>query len=82
MINVLFFASIRETLGVERTEVTCDEACSVADVVLLLRQRGDVWDDVLNNADLLCSVNQELVALDTKLNDGDELGLFPPVTGG
>ncbi len=82
MINVLFFASIRETLGVERTEVTRDDACSVADVVLSLRQRGDVWDDVLNNADLLCSVNQELVAMDAPLNDGDELGLFPPVTGG
>ncbi len=82
MINVLFFASIRETLGVERTEVTCDKACSVADVVLSLRQRGDIWNDVLNNTDLLCSVNQELVAMDVVLRDGDELGLFPPVTGG
>ncbi|WP_261844199.1 MoaD/ThiS family protein [Aliamphritea ceti] len=82
MINVLFFASIRETLGLERTEVACGEACSVADVVLSLRQRGDVWNDILGNADLLCSVNQELVAMDAQLSDGDELGLFPPVTGG
>ncbi len=28
------------------------------------------------------AVNQEMAAADSTLNDGDEVGFFPPVTGG
>lgn len=82
MIDVLFFASIREALGVEKTQLDAEGLATVADVVEKLRSNGPQWADALSGGDLLCSVNQELVSLDAALQDGDELGLFPPVTGG
>jgi molybdopterin synthase sulfur carrier subunit len=34
------------------------------------------------SANLRCAVNQQMVALDSPLGDGDEVAFFPPVTGG
>jgi len=30
----------------------------------------------------MCARNQELCGLDQRLQDGDEIAFFPPVTGG
>ncbi|MEH6578909.1 MAG: MoaD/ThiS family protein [Amphritea sp.] len=81
MVNVLYFAAIRETLGLGNSSHELAAACSVEQFVVTLRSQGDVWDKALGGQ-LLCSINQEMVSAGTLLNDGDELALFPPVTGG
>ena len=81
MINVLFFASLRENLGTSGSEIPFKEGITVASVVTELGRQGDSWTEVLSGQ-LLCSVNQEMVNMDAVLNDGDEVALFPPVTGG
>jgi molybdopterin synthase sulfur carrier subunit len=84
MIDVLFFASIREQLGKRELSLTLAGADST---VSSLRQQiidvqGGSWSDVLCADNVVIAVNQEVVDDQYVLSDGDELAFFPPVTGG
>ena len=84
MIRVLFFAGVRERLGVESIEVeAADAGEDTRSLRLFLAARGGVWVAALGEGErILVAVNQELTSLDTALADGDEIAFFPPVTGG
>jgi molybdopterin synthase catalytic subunit len=72
-VTVRVFAGLRERAGWSSREVE-----GVARV-------GDVWpalDLGDEPAGLLYAVNKEYAARDTKLADGDEIALIPPVSGG
>ena len=48
-----------------------------------LRARGGVWAaELAEGRAFRMAVNQDLAAPDTPLHGGDEVALFPPVTGG
>ena len=82
MIRVLYFASLRERLG--RDEESLD-ACpaSVGELRGLLAGRGDAWQAAFaGELRVLAAVNHEMASDATALVDGDEVGFFPPVTGG
>ncbi|UTW02440.1 MoaD/ThiS family protein [Amphritea atlantica] len=81
MVNVLFFASLREALGVGQVSYQLDCSVSAAGLVEQLQAQGVEWQKALSGQ-LLCSVNQDIVPLDTVISDGDEVAFFPPVTGG
>lgn len=70
------FASLSEKLGIRETMCQFSEGMTV----------HDVWNTVTRNMEvprnMLVSVNQEYGKLDALLADGDEIGFFPPVTGG
>jgi len=80
MIKLLYFARLRESLGCAE-EVLDSTPQTVADLLSLLSLRGEPWQDVLAGQ-VLVAVNQEMAKPEDALNDGDEVGLFPPVTGG
>ncbi len=81
MITVLFFARIRESVGVDR--LTLDSACGTVEALrLTLCGRGERWSLALEPGKLLSAVNQTLVSRDHPVADGDEVAFFPPVTGG
>jgi len=80
MIEVRYFARLREQLGCEREQFDPVPG-DVATLLDALRKRGESWQAALSGP-VLCAVNQELARPDTRLRDGDEVGLFPPVTGG
>lgn len=81
MINVLFFARIREQLGV--AQLTIERADSVAQLLEhLVAQNGDVWAEVLCAPNVIVAVNQEVADHTSALHSGDEVAFFPPVTGG
>jgi molybdopterin synthase sulfur carrier subunit len=84
MIQILYFASLRERLGTaSETIESPDAGTTVADIAATLRSRGAPWDDVLGeDQTILVAVNQEMAALDKQVQDGDEVAFFPPVTGG
>ena len=81
MVNVLFFASLREALGVGQVSYQLDRSVSAAGLLEQLQAQGAEWQKALSGQ-LLCSVNQDIVPLDTVISDGDEVAFFPPVTGG
>jgi molybdopterin synthase sulfur carrier subunit len=75
-ITAKFFASLRESLGLDESRVTLSEAHTVA----------EVWNQATQGAEMppntLMAVNMEYVNQDHKVNDGDEVAFFPPVSGG
>jgi molybdopterin synthase sulfur carrier subunit len=84
MIDVMFFASIREQLGTRELSLAL---AGEAPTVSSLRQqiidiRGGNWSGVLCADNVVIAVNQEVVDDQHLLRDGDELAFFPPVTGG
>ena len=80
-LDVLFFASIREWLNVER--LTCAPERNVdALISALSRTHGANWDEILRAPNVIVAVNHEVVTLDHALHAGDEVAFFPPVTGG
>lgn len=81
-ITVLYFASLREALSLEREEL--DIPAEVHDLSALrnwLAQRGAVWQALLAPR-IRAAVNQRLAGDAVGISEGDEIAFFPPVTGG
>ena len=56
---------------------------TVEQLVNTLRARGDMWVNALDTGKRWrVAVNQEIASLDSSLKSGDEVAIFPPVTGG
>jgi molybdopterin synthase sulfur carrier subunit len=83
-IQLRFFASVREALGVEaETASLPDGVLTVGDVRDWLAARGAPWADALApGRSLRMACNHEMTAAATRLTDGCEVAFFPPVTGG
>lgn len=81
MINVLFFAQVKELVGVDRLEVNAEFETAEA-LRAHLSERGDKWQLALESGKLLVAVNQTICPLESAIKDGDEIAFFPPVTGG
>lgn len=80
--NVLYFAWVRERIGVPREEVeTC--AATVNELVEELRAREDRYAAAFADTSALrVAVDQELTSFDAPLKDVREVAFFPPMTGG
>lgn len=83
-LELRFFASLREALGVSQESVTTpDSVKTIAELRTYLAQRGNPWSEVLADGKVLrCALNQHMVDASTALQDGAEVAFFPPVTGG
>ncbi|PSW12840.1 molybdopterin synthase sulfur carrier subunit [Photobacterium rosenbergii] len=81
MINVLFFAQVKELVGTDRLEVAADFATAES-LRQYLAAKGDKWQLALEQGKLLVAINQTISSLDSEIKDGDEVAFFPPVTGG
>lgn len=85
MITILYFARFREKLGLDREtlDVTSTHPLTVQAVLDQLVARGGIWQELLDcDRGVLVAVNQEMASRDTQVINGDELAVFPPVTGG
>lgn len=83
-LELRFFASLREALGVSQESVTIPgDVKTIADLRRYLIERGNPWAEVLADGKVLrCALNQHMVDANTALQDGAEVAFFPPVTGG
>lgn len=84
MIKLLYFAWLRSKIGL--AEETLDLPTDVTDVsglIGLLQARGGGYADALSDLSVVkVAVNQEYVPFSQPVRSGDEVALFPPVTGG
>jgi sulfur-carrier protein len=84
MIRLVYLARLRDSLGIASESV--DPPADVATVTGLLgwlAQRGGAWArELAPGRAVRIAVNHDLVQHDTPIHSGDEVALFPPVTGG
>lgn len=83
MIQVRYFASLREQLGRDAEAIEPSAATTVAELRAFLRARGEPWASALAPGQrILAAVNQAMARPETPVAEGDEVAFFPPVTGG
>ena len=75
-VTVKFFASLKEQMGCDGATVEIGEVATAADVWLQASGGKPLPPNVL------VSINMEYVDPNHTVNSGDEVGFFPPVTGG
>ncbi len=82
--TLLYFAWVREQIGRDAEEIALpSDVQTVAALLDWLRSRGGGYASALNDLSVIrVAVNQEFAAPDHAVADGDEIALFPPVTGG
>ncbi|MBU2711499.1 molybdopterin converting factor subunit 1 [Zooshikella harenae] len=84
MIQVLFFGQLREQLGCEELTIDLNKlpAKTIDELIELLSQRGERWQQLLQQKTTLVACNHEMVKREASIKMGDEIAFFPPVTGG
>jgi len=83
-VKVLFFAGLRERLGVSGEDVELPAGvATLGGLRAHLAARGEPWTAALAAGKLLrMAVNQDMAGPDAPIKPGDEVAFFPPVTGG
>lgn len=82
MIDVLYFAWLRERVG-ERSERIETEAATVAELVEELRTRSEAHALAFSDMTAVrVAIDQDLAAMDASLAGAREVAFFPPMTGG
>ena len=84
MFDVLYFASLREQLSIEKEQIEpAPDLSTIAALKGLLIARGGVWQQAFEGSiPLLVSINQQMATDGSAIKEGDEIAFFPPVTGG
>jgi len=79
-VNVLFFATLKDRAGQDQWPLELEDSATVA--VLKSRLAADIPALAPALPTALVSVNHEFAFAEDPLHDGDEVALFPPVSGG
>jgi len=80
--QVMYFAWVRERIGLPREEVETS-AATVAELVAELRAREARYDMAFEDISALrVALDQELADFDAPLAGVREVAFFPPMTGG
>jgi molybdopterin converting factor subunit 1 len=79
-IQVRYFAVFRERLGREEETIEVAEGADVAAALAVLGARHPAVAQLAGKYQI--AVNYSMVPADTRLHEGDELALIPPVAGG
>lgn len=82
--KILYFAWLRARIGIAEEELAPPPAVrDVAGLLDWLASRGGNYTAALaNRAVVRVAVNHDYVGFDHPLKAGDEIAIFPPVTGG
>ena len=80
--DVLYFAWVRERIGIPRETIQTD-AATVADLVAELKAREERYAAAFDDLKALrVALDQELSDFDAPLDGVREVAFFPPMTGG
>lgn len=82
MIDVIYFAWVRERIGIPKETIETD-AATVADLVAELKLREPRYEAAFADISALrVAVDQELSSFEAPLSGVREVAFFPPMTGG
>jgi molybdopterin synthase sulfur carrier subunit len=82
--QVLYFGWVKSRIGIGKEELSPPpEVTNVASLIDWLKGRSDRYANAFEDSTALrVAVNQEIAPLDAAIVDGDEVAVFPPMTGG
>jgi molybdopterin synthase sulfur carrier subunit len=83
-VKLLYFAWLRARIGCAEEEIALPpEIKDVAGLLDWLRSRSDGYAEALRDLSVVrVAVNQDYVGREHPVHEGDEVAIFPPVTGG
>lgn len=83
-VTILYFASLREAVGIDRESVELPAHVDTIDTLRAwLRERGPAWAAALDeDRALRAAVDRAMAAPGAAIRAGAEIAFFPPVTGG
>lgn len=90
-IQVLYFARLKESLKYSTEELDLSAllaekgrtTITILQLKAFLAERGEQWSKMLMGPlTVRAAINHELVDDAAEIQDGDEVGFFPPMTGG
>ena len=83
-ITVAYLARLREAFGINGERVAATEpAMTVGALRATLAARGGAWaTELAPGRAVRIAVNHAVASPDTPIREGDEVAVFPPVTGG
>jgi len=79
-LNVRLFATLKERAGALQISLEVGEPANVSDILAALTEKHPAIKPALQS--ILVSVNQEYAERTQPIHPGDEIALFPPVSGG
>ncbi|MDX1664957.1 MAG: molybdenum cofactor biosynthesis protein MoaE [Candidatus Promineifilaceae bacterium] len=79
-LQIRLFASLKDRAGREQVTVTLQEPATVAALLEALREGHPELAPALDS--VLVAVNRDFAFPETAIEQGDEVALFPPVSGG
>ncbi len=82
--KLLYFAWLKQKIGTGEEDIPLpDGITNVGALANWLKARGPNYGEALEDLSVVrFAVNQEFADLDHALAEGDEVAIFPPVTGG
>ena len=84
MVKLIYFAWVRERIGVPEEDVTLpSDVKSVRQLLAWLRTRGEGYEEALKFPDAIrVAINQKHFDHREPVAGAREIALFPPMTGG
>ncbi|HSU87210.1 MAG TPA: molybdopterin converting factor subunit 1, partial [Terriglobia bacterium] len=79
-VRLLFFASLKDIVGARQLRLDLPAGATVDDVLTQLESSYPRMKDY--RPVVLTALNEEYVDKRTAIQEGDELAIFPPVSGG
>jgi molybdopterin converting factor subunit 1 len=79
-VNVLYFAQVREAIGIREEEVILIKDSTVNDLISKIEKNHPRMLRLKENIQL--AVNCNIGGKNLSLKEGDQIAVFPPVAGG
>ncbi len=80
-VKVLYFASVKDSLGKESEEFEVEEGTTLESLVNQIKSEYNNANS-LKSRSFLFAINQEIANLGTILKADDEIAILPPLSGG
>ena len=79
-IEIRLYATLRDKIGERRITVDLEEPFDVKNLTETVKAKYPVMSESVDSA--VVSVNRAFATMETPVNEGDEIAMFPPVSGG
>jgi len=79
-VNLLFFATLKDIVGARQLQLDVPAGATINDLLTLLEASYPRFKDY--RPVLLTAINEDYVHKDARISEGDEVAIFPPVSGG